>query len=53
MPQGFYDCGMFCPLNKKDLSADLIAVESDPSTDIKNNRKTKFVIKNGVIYKKP
>ena len=38
---------------KKDLLADLIAVEGDPTNDIKNVRKIKLVIKNGVIYKQP
>lgn len=38
---------------KKDLFADLIAVEGDPAIDIKNVRKVKLVIKNGVIYKEP
>ena len=38
---------------KKDLFADIIAVEGDPSTDIKNIRKIKLVIKDGVIYKTP
>jgi imidazolonepropionase-like amidohydrolase len=38
---------------KKDLFADLIAVEGDPSVDIKNIRKVKLVIKEGVIYKQP
>ncbi|MBI5856798.1 MAG: amidohydrolase family protein [Sphingobacteriales bacterium] len=36
---------------KKGLLADIIAVEGDPSTDIKNIRKIKLVIKDGVIYK--
>lgn len=36
---------------KKGLQADIIAVEGDPSLDIKNIRKVKFVMKNGVIYK--
>ncbi|HZJ60083.1 MAG TPA: amidohydrolase family protein [Chitinophagaceae bacterium] len=36
---------------KKDLFADIIAVEGDPSSDIKNVRKTKFVMKDGVPYK--
>jgi imidazolonepropionase-like amidohydrolase len=37
---------------KKDLFADIIAVDGDPSADIKNIRKIKLVIKDGVIYKK-
>ena len=37
---------------KKDLFADLIAVDGDPSTDIKNIRKIKLVMKDGVVYKK-
>ncbi len=36
---------------KKYLFADIIAVEGDPSVDIKNIRKIKFVMKDGVIYK--
>jgi len=36
---------------KKDLFADIIAVNGDPSTDIKNIRKIVFVMKNGKIYK--
>ena len=36
---------------KKDLSADIIAVESDPSVDIKNIRKIKLVMKDGVVYR--
>jgi imidazolonepropionase-like amidohydrolase len=35
---------------KKDLYADLIAVEGDPSVDIKNIRKIKLVMKDGRIY---
>jgi imidazolonepropionase-like amidohydrolase len=38
---------------KKDLLADIIAVEGDPSTDIKNIRKIKLVMKDGIIYKSP
>jgi imidazolonepropionase-like amidohydrolase len=37
---------------KKDLFADLIAVDGDPSLDIKNIRKIKLVMKDGAIYKK-
>jgi imidazolonepropionase-like amidohydrolase len=37
---------------KKDLFADLIAVDGDPSIDIKNIKKIKLVIKDGLIYKK-
>src|SRR5436190_7727265 len=36
---------------KKNLFADIIAVEGDPSVDIKNIRKIKLVIKDGMIYK--
>lgn len=36
---------------KTGLLADMIAVEGDPSADIKNIRKTKLVIKGGVIIK--
>jgi imidazolonepropionase-like amidohydrolase len=36
---------------KKGLFADIIAVEGDPSVDIKNIRKVKLVMKSGVIYK--
>jgi len=38
---------------KKELLADIIAVEGDPSLDIKNIRKVKLVMKNGVIIKSP
>jgi imidazolonepropionase-like amidohydrolase len=37
---------------KKNFLADMIAVEGDPSTDIKNVRKVKLVMKNGLVYKK-
>jgi imidazolonepropionase-like amidohydrolase len=36
---------------KKGLFADIIVVEGDPSKNIKDIRKIKLVIKNGVIYK--
>jgi imidazolonepropionase-like amidohydrolase len=36
---------------KKDMFADIIAVDGDPSTDIKNIRKIKLVMKDGVIYR--
>jgi len=36
---------------KKNLFADIIAVDGDPSSDIKNIRKIKLVMKDGVIYK--
>ena len=38
---------------KKGLLADMIAVEGDPSLDIKNIRKIKLVMKNGTTYIKP
>jgi imidazolonepropionase-like amidohydrolase len=36
---------------KKGLFADIMAVDGDPSVDIKNIRKVKLIMKNGVIYK--
>ena len=36
---------------KKGLFADIIAVQGDPSLDIKNIWKVKLVIKNGVVYR--
>lgn len=36
---------------KKDLFADIIAVEGDPSVDVKNTRNVLFVMKDGKIYK--
>jgi imidazolonepropionase-like amidohydrolase len=36
---------------KKDLFADIIAVEGDPSSDIKSIRKIKLVMKDGVVYR--
>ena len=36
---------------KKDLFADIIAVDGDPSVDIKNIRQIKLVMKDGLIYK--
>jgi imidazolonepropionase-like amidohydrolase len=38
---------------KADWLADLIAVEGDPTTDIKAVRKVKLVMKGGVLYKQP
>jgi imidazolonepropionase-like amidohydrolase len=35
---------------KRGLLADIIAVDGDPSTDIKNIRKIKMVMKDGVVY---
>ncbi len=35
---------------RKGLFADLIAVEGDPGSDIKNIRKIRLVMKNGIIY---
>ncbi|MCW3119752.1 MAG: amidohydrolase family protein [Chitinophagaceae bacterium] len=36
---------------KKGLLADIIAVEGDPLADLKNIRRVKLVIKDGVVYK--
>jgi imidazolonepropionase-like amidohydrolase len=37
---------------QKDLLADIIAVEGDPSLDIKNIRKVEWVMKDGDLYKR-
>jgi imidazolonepropionase-like amidohydrolase len=36
---------------KQRMLADLIAVEGDPSKDIKSLRNVKFVMKGGAVYK--
>jgi imidazolonepropionase-like amidohydrolase len=38
---------------QKDMLADIIAVEGDPSADIRQLRKIKLVMKDGVLYKEP
>lgn len=37
---------------EKDKLADIIAIDGDPTKDVKNMGKVKFVMKNGVVYKK-
>src|SRR5678815_2534586 len=46
-----FGCGDKMGRIKKGLFADIIAVEGDPSSDIKNVRKVKLVMKDGVVYK--
>lgn len=36
---------------EKDKLADIVAVDGDPTKDVKNMGKMKFVMKNGVVYK--
>ena len=38
---------------RKGLVADIIAVEGDPSADIKNIRNVRLVMKAGTLYKQP
>jgi imidazolonepropionase-like amidohydrolase len=38
---------------KSGLFADIIAIDGDPTVDIKNIRKVKLVMKNGFVYKSP
>ena len=38
---------------KKDLFADLVAIDGDPTIDIRKSRQVAMVLKDGVIYKRP
>ena len=40
-------------INESGYTADLIAVEGDPLQDISAMQRVRFVMKDGVVYKKP
>jgi imidazolonepropionase-like amidohydrolase len=46
-----FGCGDKIGRIKKDMAADITAVDGDPSTDIKKIRRIKLVMKDGVIYR--